>query len=84
LSQRVVLLNDQNRQLQSRLEAQVNSFEFEGERDKGFQFEGERALDKEINETLIENGLPNDFPHLTNGNHIDDESSNQVTNFLNL
>ena len=61
LSQRVIHLNEQNLQLRSQLEAQAHSFEFEGE----------KALDKEINDTLIENGLPYDFPHLTNGNHND-------------
>ena len=31
-----------------------------------FQFEGEKALDKEIDDTLNERGLPKDFIHLGN------------------
>ena len=68
LSRRVIHLNEQNLQLRSQLEAQAIDVYAQTH---SFEFEGEKALDKEINDTLIENGLPNDFPHLTNGNHND-------------
>ena len=51
LQQRVSELDEQNRELRSQLRSQLHSFEFEGE----------KALDKEIDATLNEIGIFEDF-----------------------
>jgi hypothetical protein len=62
LGVRVSELKEQNGELRSQLQnlelrSQLHCFEFEGE----------KALDKEIDDTLNERGLPNDFIHFGNG-----------------
>ena len=55
LNQRVSELDEQNRELRTQLQLQARA------RISPFELGPEKALDKEINDTFNEVGLPNDF-----------------------